>query len=314
MPRQAPKYSELSILLLPFLVLGGAILALIEPLWISWLRGSAISFLLGLVMLFMGLTLQEEDLKRLKFMPQPIVLGVILQYTVMPLLGYVLAEILPLNNHLKAGLILVASCPGGTASNVMTYLARGEVALSVSMTTFSTLLANLLTPAFASFLIGHKVQLNRSGLFLDTLLVVLVPLSLGYLLKRRFSRITEKLLPIFPALSVVFITLIVSSIIGQSRELVLQVGWPSLVAVLLLHSFGFALGYLLSWLFGQNTIENRTISLEVGMQNSGLGVVLALNNLPSPLSALPPTLSSVTHSLIAGLLAAVWRIKKVPSR
>lgn len=303
------KFLSLTTTLFPFLVLSAAALSLYYPHWILWLKGRFISVFLGMIMLFMGLTLTPNDLIRLKKQLSPLFLGVLLQYTVMPLSGLFLSVILPVETPIKAGLLLLSVCPGGTASNVMTYLARGDVALSVGMTTFSTLLSVVLTPFLATIFIGNKVAVNSLGLFWDTFFVVFLPVSFGYFLRRLFPEKIEKAIPFFPALATVFITLIISSVLAQNLSYLSMLATKSFLSVFLLHTMGFFFGYVLSRLLKQNPVVCRTISIEVGMQNSGLGVVLALNNLFNPLSALPPAISSITHSFLASLLAAYWQKK-----
>jgi BASS family bile acid:Na+ symporter len=204
-----------------------------------------------------------------------VALGVALQFTVMPLLGWWLGRLLALPTPFAVGLILVACCPGGTASNVVSYLARADVPLSVTMTATSTLLAVAATPLLTALLASSRVDVPAAGLFLSTLQVVIAPIVLGVSLRRLAPRVWAAVVPAAPLLAVGMITLIVASIIGAGRDQILDAG-PRLVAgVFGLHAGGFLLGYAASRLVARDETVARTISIEVGMQNSGLGVVLA---------------------------------------
>lgn len=296
--------------LFPFWVLSGALLALWQPAWFTWFSGPLITWGLGMIMLGMGLTLTLEDFKRVFKIPGKILSGAILQYTLMPVLGWGLAELFRLPAPLAAGLILVSCCPGGTASNVVAYLAKADVPLSVSMTTLTTLLAVVMTPALTAWLVGSRVEVSFWGLLLNTLQVVILPVAAGVLLNRFLPSVTKLVLPAAPLVAVIFITLICSSIVGMGREHILESGLSLLGAVAALHAAGFASGYAAAWAMTRCPLTARTISIEVGMQNSGLGVVLARNNFASPLTAIPCAISSVFHSLIGSFLAAIWRRDK----
>lgn len=291
----------------PLWVLLASALALWRPALFTWFSGGLITVGLAIIMLGMGLTLSLNDGRRVADRKLSLVTGVILQYTVMPLLGWTLASLFRLPTPYAVGLILVSCCPGGTASNVICYLARIDVALSVAMTAASTLLAVVMTPSLTSLLAGSRVDVPAGGLLLSTVQVVVLPLAGGALMKRYTPRLTERLLPIAPLTAVAFITLIVASIIGAGRDAILEAGFRLLLAVASLHAGGFAFGYLLSRATGSDERTARTISVEVGMQNSGLGVVLARQNFSNPLVAIPCAISSLFHSVIASLLAAVWR-------
>lgn len=290
----------------PLWALLASVAALIEPRVFTWFTGPLIPIGLAVIMLGMGVTLDAEDFRRVARQPRLVGLGVALQYTVMPGLGWTIAGALDLPTPFAVGLILVACCPGGTASNVISFLARADVPLSVTMTALSTLLAVVMTPALTALLAGSRIDVPAGGLLLSTLQVVILPIAGGLLLKRYLPRVAERVVPVAPLVAVIAIVLIVASIIGAGREEILRAGLRLLAAVFLLHTGGFALGYLVSRLLAAE-IPARTISIEVGMQNSGLGVVLARQNFASPLVAIPSAISSLFHSLIASLLAALWR-------
>ena len=292
----------------PLWVLAASLIALWEPGVFTWFRGPLIPLGLGLIMLGMGLTLEVADFRRVLRRPAPIGLGVVLQFLVMPLLGWSLAWAFGLPTGFAVGLILVSCCPGGVASNVISYLSLADVPASVSMTAVSTAVSVLMTPALTTLLAGSRVDVPAAGLLLDTFWVVILPIVTGLVLKRRFRRMTKAVLPAGPFVSVVLITLIVASIIGASREVILESGGSLLGAVFALHLGGFGLGYGLSRLLRRPERTARTVAIEVGMQNSGLGVVLARQNFASPLVAVPSAMSSLTHSLLGSLLAGVWRL------
>jgi len=262
-------------------------------------------------MLGMGLTLTKDDFDSVIRRPGGAFLGLLLQFTVMPSLGYLIAKVFGLPPFFSAGLILVSCCPGGTASNVITYLARADVALSVSMTALSTITAVVMTPILTTWLVGSRVDVSGWGLFLSTVQVVLIPVAAGLLLREYLPSVSKLVLPFAPFSAVVMITMIVASIIGAGKEEILTSGYLLIAAVFTLHGAGFLLGYLFARLFKRDTRGCRTISIEVGMQNSGLGVVLARQNFTSPAVAIPSAISSLFHSLIGSFLALLWSKKGV---
>ncbi len=262
----------------PWWVLGAAIISFIYPPFFTWFKGPWITIGLGIIMLGMGLTLTVEDFVRVLKFPKWILGGVVLQFTIMPLLGWSIGLFFKLPTELAVGLVLVACCPGGTASNVVTYLARANVCLSVTMTAISTMLAIVLTPFLTYFLVGNRVDVNAWGLLLSTFQVVILPVTLGVLANRFLPKLTQKVLPASPLVAVIFITLIVASVVGAGKEQIIEAGASLKLSVAMLHVLGFFLGYFISvFLFKKEEIA-RTISIEVGMQNSGLGVVLARAN------------------------------------
>lgn len=290
----------------PVWVLVASAIALAYPPSFTWFRGPLITIALGLIMLGMGLTLVPADFQRVARTPRDALLGVALQFGVMPLLGLGVGWLFALPRPFAVGLILVSCCPGGTASNVVAFLAKANVALSVTMTALSTLAAVLLTPILTTLLVGNRVPVDPLGLLWSTVQVVLLPVGLGLLLRHRFPRFVHHVLPIAPLAAVILITLIVASIIGAGQRSILDAGLPLIGAVILLHTLGFGLGFALSrrWV---DAAAARTIAIEVGMQNSGLGVVLARQNFADPLVAIPSAISSLVHSLLGSALAGLWR-------
>jgi BASS family bile acid:Na+ symporter len=294
--------------LFPWLLLITATIGFLYPPSFIWLKGSYIPFVLGLVMIGMGIHLQPKDFRILLQSPRLVVLGCLLQYSIMPVTGWAITKLLGLEDNFSIGLILVASCPGGTASNVIVYLARGHLALSVVLTSISTFLAVGLTPLIVSFLVGSSIDVPTKGLFFSTVQVILLPVSIGIAWKYWFPGSSQKMGKISGPVSVIGICLIVASIIGSSREILIQKGGLVILACLCLHFLGFLLGYWISrYLFGMDESISRTISVEVGMQNSGLGAVLAKENFLSPEVAVPSAISSLVHSILGSILAGFWR-------
>ncbi len=291
----------------PFWVLAGAGLALAKPELFTWFKGPLIPLGLGIIMLGMGLTMTAEDFRGILRYPKGVFCGAALQYLIMPFLGWSLSYVFKLPAPFAVGLILVACCPGGTASNVVTYLAGANVPLSVTMTTVTTLMAVVMTPALTAWLAGSRIAVNFWGLLFNTFQVVIIPVAAGVAMNQFMPRTTKWLLPAAPLAAVFFITLIVSSIVGLERDEILRSGPALLAAVFFLHAGGYFLGYVFAYLWLRNKTDARTVSIEVGMQNSGLGVVLARSNFASPLVAIPCAISSVIHSLLGSLLAAIWR-------
>ncbi|KAK9906403.1 hypothetical protein WJX75_001255 [Coccomyxa subellipsoidea] len=256
----------------------------------------------------MGTTLTLDDFAQVARRPWLVALGATLQYTIMPLMGFTVSRLLNLPVPYAVGICLVASCPGGVASNVVTFLARADVPLSVAMTTVSTLSAIVATPALTQLLVGHLVPVNAGSLLLSTLQVVLIPIALGAFLNRVLPRAMARLSPFAPLLASAMTVLVSASIISQNAAAVRAAGPRLILAVASLHTGGFALGYGLSKLLGVKERQARTNSIEVGMQNSALGAVLATLHFADPLTAVPCAISATMHSLLGSTLAGFWRL------
>ncbi|PLK24177.1 transporter [Porphyrobacter sp. TH134] len=302
----------------------GVGLAWMFPAAFTWMTDGSIrvagqpllSLALGTIMLAMGLTLTFADYRALAAMPRALLAGVGLQFLVMPLSGFAIAHVLDLEPGLAVGLILVACCPGGTASNIVTYIARGHVALSVAMTMASTLAAVVLTPLLTGWLAGAYVEIDRLNLLVQMVSVVLVPVVLGTLLNRLFPRAAERVNAVLPLVAIVLVVLIVGGIVGGSKAQIMEHAGVLLLATFLLHAAGFALGYVLARVLGLGEIAARTISIEVGMQNSGLGSGLAktpafaaqfADVTQAALAPVPAAISAVWHVVIGSVLAGIWR-------
>jgi len=297
----------------PVWVVAMSAVALFQPAWFTWFSGPWIVWGLATIMLGMGLTLTIDDFRSVTRMPRTVALGLAAQFTIMPFLGWSLGKLFALETPFAVGLILVACCPGGTASNVVAYLARANVCLSVVMTMVSTFAAVALTPVLTSWLAGTLVQVDAWGLFRSTVQVVVLPVVIGVWLNRLAPRLVERVQLGLPLVSVIVIALICASIIGGSAAAVQGAALQLLGAVFCLHAGGFALGYGLTRLTVGDRTTARTISIEVGMQNSGLGVVLARRHFADPLTAVPCAISSVFHSVIGSVLAGWWRWRDRPA-
>jgi BASS family bile acid:Na+ symporter len=286
------------------------ILALYEPAWFLWYGKDSIGFGLGIIMLGMGMTLQLEDFLRVWKEPKVVGLGVFTQFLIMPAWGAFLAWVLKLPTEMAVGLILVASCPGGTASNVVVFLAKANLALSVSLTLVSTILAIFLTPWLTNLYAAHYVPVDSWGLLKSILIIVMLPLLIGLLWKRLFEKSARQVTRVSPFVSVLFILLIVGYVLAAKRDIILSNWYTLLLAVLFLHTGGFFLGFVIGLLFKRNQLECRTFSIEVGMQNSGLGMALASKHFAHlPMVPAPCALSAVIHCLIGSFLASWWNRK-----
>ncbi|WP_152658196.1 bile acid:sodium symporter family protein [Oceanobacillus sp. CFH 90083] len=289
------------------LVIIAAVIAFIFPSTFV-IFGGYISLLLGVVMFGMGLTLKPVDFKLVVTKPLPVIMGIIAQYTIMPLVAFGLAYLLRLPPELAAGLVLLGSVPGGTASNVMVYLARGNVALSVTMTSFSTMLAPIMTPLLLYLLAGQWLPVDPAAMFLSIVQVIIIPIILGFFVQRFFPAAVEKSITVVPLVSVTAILIILMAVTAANAANVASSGVIVFVAVLLHNSFGLLLGYLAALAVGLDENDRRAISIEVGMQNSGLGVTLATTYF-SPLAALPSVWGAIWHNISGPIIATFWANK-----
>jgi len=300
-------------ILFPVWVLAFCVAALIVPEAFTWFRGPWIRYGLAVIMLGMGLTLTPDDFRRVLKMPKPVMMGVGAQFLIMPLVGYGVALLLGLPTAFAVGLILVACCPGGTASNIVVHIARSNLALSVLMTMVSTMAAMVFTPQLTYLLADHLVAVDRWKMFLDIVVIVVVPVLVGVGLNGLLPRLVKRVESVCPLVAVITVALICASIVGSRREDILEhFGWL-LLAVFLLHFFGFLFGYGFARLLRFDPEIARTASIEVGMQNSGLGAELARSNFADPLTAVPSALSAVMHSVVGSIIAAYWRIRPAKS-
>lgn len=294
------------------LVLVSAILALAFPEVVGHLKPSLINPLLGVIMFGMGLTLKVEDFRVVFTRPKDVLVGCLAQFTVMPLLAFALSRLFGLDEALTIGVILVGCCPGGTASNVITYLAKGDLALSVGMTATSTLLAPLLTPLLVLLLFGETVDVNVIGMLLSILWVVILPIVLGLLVKSLLPKATEQATAYLPAVSTIAICLIVMIVIAANAHKLLAGGWIVILVVMLHNILGLTVGYLIGLMLKMTPAKRRAISVEVGMQNSGLASSLAtLHFAAFPMATVPGAIFSVWHNISGAVVARFFARRKM---
>lgn len=286
-----------------------AALALWQPEFFVWLK-AYIPWILGIIMLGMGMTMTVDDFKGVLQSPKAVLIGVVAQFVVMPGLAYVLCKLFNLPPEIAVGVILVGCCPGGTASNVITYMAKGNVALSVACTSVSTLLAPILTPAIFYLLASQWLKIDAASMFISILQVVLLPIVIGLILRTWLKRQVESYIQVMPLVSVIAIVAIVAAIIGGSKAAILQSGLLILAVVILHNGLGYLLGFTAARFFKLPYADSKAIAIEVGMQNSGLGVALAaVHFAASPITAVPSAIFSLWHNISGPALATYWASK-----
>ncbi|PTV48722.1 bile acid:sodium symporter family protein [Acinetobacter pittii] len=287
-----------------------AALALWQPEFFVWLK-AYIPWILGIIMLGMGMTMTVDDFKGVLQSPKAVLIGVVAQFVVMPGLAYVLCKLFNLPPEIAVGVILVGCCPGGTASNVITYMAKGNVALSVACTSVSTLLAPILTPAIFYLLASQWLKIDAASMFISILQVVLLPIVVGLILRTWLKRQIESYIQVMPLVSVIAIVAIVAAIIGGSKAAILQSGLLILAVVILHNGLGYLLGFTAARFFKLPYADSKAIAIEVGMQNSGLGVALAaVHFAASPITAVPSAIFSLWHNISGPALATYWASRK----
>ncbi|MFC7322778.1 bile acid:sodium symporter family protein [Halobacillus campisalis] len=289
-------------------VLSAAILAFIFPEGFTWIAPYIVP-LLGIIMFGMGLTLTKSDFKAVFQRPLDVAVGVGAQFLLMPLLAFLLVTILPVSPEVAVGVILVGCCPGGTASNVMTYLSKGDTALSVAITSVSTLLAPILTPALMLLFASQWLPVSASDMFLSIVNVVLLPIILGLIVRGILGTKVEAGIKSVPLISVIAIVAIVAAVISANQQQIVETGLIIFAIVVLHNLLGYVMGYGLGKMFGMDASKKRAVSIEVGMQNSGLGASLAAVHF-SPLAAVPSAIFSVWHNISGPLIATIYRKQK----
>ncbi len=301
------KISDIIGKYMAIIVLLVAAMALFIPKTCLWIDTKWINYLLMVVMFGMGLTLKIEDFVIVFKRPKDIIIGCIAQFTIMPLLAFGLGRIFGLEAGLLAGVILVGTCPGGTSSNVITYLSKGDVALSVGMTSVNTLLAPFLTPAITYLLLRATVSVDVLGMFLSIIKVVIIPILLGFVINKIWGKYTEKVSDVLPLISVLAITLIVASVVSHNAERILETGVIVFIVVILHNAFGYLAGYLLGRLLKMPLNKKKALSIEIGMQNSGLATSLAQTAFPNlSMVTVPGAIFSVWHNISGALLANIF--------
>lgn len=289
------------------IVIAMALLALFAPSSVSFLKTSYINTLLGIVMFGMGLTLKPNDFRVVFSRPKDVVIGTVAQFTIMPLLAFVLASGFGLSPELTVGVILVGTCPGGTSSNVMTYLSKGDVPLSVGITAVSTVLAPLMTPLLTYLYAGKTVDVNMLSMFLSIIQVVIVPIVLGFVINHFFSRFAERAVDFLPLVSTLAIVAIVGAVVSANAAKLLGCGMLVLCVVVLHNVLGYVLGYAAARMLRMSTTKCRAVSIEVGMQNSGLATSLATVHFAQyPLATIPGAVFSVWHNVSGAILANIF--------
>ncbi len=290
-----------------FIVLIVAALALFAPGTCLWVQTSWVNYLLMIVMFGMGLTLKLEDFKLVFTRPKDILIGCVAQFTVMPLLAFALGKIFGLDAALLAGVILVGTCPGGTSSNVITYLSKGDVALSVGMTSVNTLLAPLLTPAITYLLLRTTVTVDPVSMFLSIIKVVIIPIALGFVINKLFGKVTQKLVKVLPTISVIAICLIVAAVVSHNSEKIMTTGLVVFAVVILHNLLGYACGFGIGRLLHMSIPKTKALSIEIGMQNSGLATSLAGTAFPDlAMATVPGAIFSVWHNISGAILANIY--------
>ncbi|MGI6263697.1 MAG: bile acid:sodium symporter family protein [Succiniclasticum sp.] len=288
------------------------ILGLTTPAAWTWVVGkvggvSVLSLLLGIVMFGMGTTLDLKDFGLILKRPFDVFLGAVAQYFVMPFLAYVLAMLFGLSPALTAGVVLVGTCPGGTSSNVITYMSRGDVALSVTMTMVSTVLSPILTPLITYWLIGQQIHFSPIGMFWSIIQIVIIPIALGLAVKKFLPKLAATAEDYLPAVSALAISLIIAGVIAVSRDAILAASSIIILVVILHNCLGYCLGFLIAHIAGLTWKKAVALSIEVGMQNSGLAVGLAKAHFASmPLAAAPGAVFSAWHNISGAMLAWLY--------
>ena len=289
------------------LVLAAAVVALVVPGAFSGIKPTVINPLLGVIMFGMGMALRLEDFKIVFSRPKDVIIGCVAQFTIMPLLAVALSQVFALDEALAVGVVLVGCCPGGTASNVITYLAKGDLALSVGMTATSTVLAPVMTPLLVWLLAGKSVDVDVAGMLLSILWVVILPIVAGLIVKGLWSKFTERTTAYLPAVSSLAIAFIVLIVISANAQKLLMGGMVIILVVVLHNLCGLSLGWLIGRLLRLPDAKRRAISIEVGMQNSGLASSLAtLHFAAYPMATIPGALFSVWHNISGAIVARLY--------
>ena len=290
------------------IVLAVAGLALFVPPSSLWIDTSWVNYLLMIVMFGMGLTMKPRDFALVFRRPKDILIGCAAQFIIMPLLAFGLSSLFHLDPALTAGVVLVGTCPGGTSSNVITYLSKGDVALSVGMTSVNTLLAPLLTPAITWLLLQTIVRVDVLSMFLSIIQVIIIPIALGFVINHFFGSITKKAVTALPLVSTVAICMILASVVSHNAEKIYTSGALVLAVVILHNLLGYASGFGLGKLLKLTPEKTKALSIEVGMQNSGLATSLAGTAFSDlAMATVPGAVFSIWHNISGAILASFYR-------
>lgn len=289
------------------------ILGMLTPESFKWVLGKAagvsvLSALLGIVMFGMGMTMNVHDFVDVLKRPKDLILGAFAQFVIMPALAYAISSAFNLDPALTAGVVLVGTCPGGTSSNVITFMSRGDLALSVAMTTVSTVLAPILTPLITYMLIGQHIAFSPIGMFWSIVQIVILPIALGLIIKTFLPKLADAASTFTPAISSLAISLIIAGVIGASRDNILKASGVIIMVVVLHNVLGYMLGFSVARMVGLSWKKAIALSVEVGMQNSGLATGLAKAHFAAlPMATVPGAIFSAWHNISGALLAFLFR-------
>ena len=290
------------------LVIIVAVIALLQPWTFAW-AASKITILLGIVMFGMGMTLRFKDFKLIFQRPRDVLIGALAQFTIMPLIAFLIVKIFSLPPELAIGVILVGTCPGGTSSNVMTYLAKGDIALSVSMTMLTTILSPVVTPLLMFLLAGEWIEISLSSMMISILQVVILPIVLGITINATLGNVVKKFTKYLPLISILAIILIVGGVVSVNEAKIIEVGLMVAIVVIIHNLLGYGLGFVISKIMKMEISKAKAISIEVGMQNSGLATSLAITHFGAA-AAIPGAVFSVWHNISGSIVANYLSNKK----
>lgn len=304
-PAESDRAARLAVTVFPLIIIAAFFWGFLAPSTATPLI-PYVNVILGVIMFGMGLTLTAPDFALVFTRPLPVLIGVVAQFVIMPLTALLLVAVFQLPPSLAVGVILVGCAPGGTSSNVISYLAKGDVALSVTMTSISTLLAPILTPLLTLWLAGEYLPVSAAEMAVSVVKMVLIPVLGGVVVRLALREVINRVLPILPWVSVIGIALVLAGVVSNSAEKLAEAGFLVLAVVILHNALGYLLGYTAGKVFRQSERASRTTAIEVGMQNSGLAATLAATYF-EPISALPAAVFSVWHNISGGVLAMVFR-------
>ena len=291
-----------------WIVLVIAAVALFWPGTCLWIQTKWINYLLMIVMFGMGLTMKLGDFAVVFRQPRDVIAGCLAQFIVMPLLAFGLGRVFGLNDELLVGVVLVGTCPGGTSSNVITYLSKGDTALSVGMTSINTLLAPFLTPMLTYLYLRTSVSVDVKAMFMSIIQVVIVPIGLGLLINKVFGNYTQKIRDALPSVSVTAICLIVAAVVSHNSEKIRATGMVIFAVVILHNILGYLCGYLVGIAFRMDLPRKKAVAIEIGMQNSGLATTLAGSAFPGmAMATVPGAIFSVWHNISGAVLAGIFQ-------
>ena len=298
----AGKYMSVIVLII-------ALSALLFPKTGLWISLSWINWLLMIIMFGMGLTLKFEDFKIIFSRPKDVIIGCIAQFTIMPAIAFILCKTFNLDPALTVGVVLVGTCPGGTSSNVITFLSRGDVALSVSMTSVNTILAPILTPTITYILLSKTIHVDIISMFISIMIVVIIPICLGFIINKYFGKFTKKVIKSLPFISVIGICMIVASVVSHNSSKILTTSFVVFIVVFLHNILGYLLGFCLGKVLKLNLSKTKALSIEIGMQNSGLATSLANTSFSSlAMATVPGAIFSIWHNISGAILANFYNM------